>query len=134
VVLGIAEDNFIWSVGKSLAQSILAALNTFLSTNQPLMSRLLNVCLRAASSKRHITSQIFSTVVKFLRGVETNHILLIDYPFNKYPEILRIRSIRNNMVKYDQALGYLASIPENERLYVKIMRPRSDTGNIWKFT
>jgi hypothetical protein len=32
------------------------------------------------------------------------------------------------MVKYNQALNYLSSIPEDERLYVKIMKPRADTA------
>jgi hypothetical protein len=45
-----------------------------------------------------MVSQIFITVLKLLRGVEMNHILLIDYYlFNKYPEILRVRAIRDNM-------------------------------------
>jgi hypothetical protein len=47
-----------------------------------------------------------------------NHILLIDYYlFTKYPEILRIR-----------AMAFLASVPDDERMYVKIMRPRVDTS------
>jgi hypothetical protein len=60
-----------------------------------------------------------------------NHVLLIDYYlFNKYPEILRIRAVRDNMSKYNQALSYeyLASLPPDERLYVKLMRPRMDTN------
>jgi hypothetical protein len=58
-----------------------------------------------------------------------NHLLLIDhYLFTKYPEILRIRSVRESMVKYNQALAYLSSVPKDERLYVKIMNPRSETA------
>jgi hypothetical protein len=88
-----------------------------------------HVCLRAAASMKHITSQIFSTVIRLLRGVEMNHILLIDYYlFNKYPEILRIRAVRDNMAKYNQALTYFWSVPEDERLYVKIMQPRTYTN------
>jgi hypothetical protein len=44
-----------------------------------------------------------------------NHILLTDYYlFNKYPEIFRIRAIRDNMAKDNQALSYLSSVPESE--------------------
>jgi hypothetical protein len=60
---------------------------------QPIRARLFHICLRAAASKVSAVSQIFSTVLRLLRGVEMNHILLKDYYlFTKYPEILRIGS------------------------------------------
>jgi hypothetical protein len=128
-VLGIIEDNFIWTVGTSPQQRVLASRSTFLSANHPLRSRLFHVCLWASSSKVNITSQIFTTVVKLLRGVEMNHILLIDYYlFNKYPEISRIRAVRDNVSKYSQAVSYLASLPTDGLWYVKLIRPRSDTN------
>jgi hypothetical protein len=128
-VLGIIEGTFIWTDGTSPAQAVLATLSTFMSANQPLRIQLFDVCLRASLSQKSITTQILGTVVHLLRGVEMNHILLIDcYLFTKCPEILRIRSVRDNMVKYNQALSYLSSIPEDERLYVKIMKPRADTA------
>jgi hypothetical protein len=128
-VLGIIEGTFIWTDGTSPAKAVLATLSTFMSANQPLRVRLFDVCLRASLSQKSVTTQILSTVVRLLRGVEMNQILVIDYYFfNKYPEILRIRSVRDNMVKYIQALSYLSSIPEDERLYVKIMKPRVDTA------
>jgi hypothetical protein len=66
-------------------------------------------------------------MVKLLQGVEMNHILLIDYYlFNKYPEILRIQAVRDNVSKCNQALSYLASLPTDGRLYVKLI-PRPDT-------
>jgi hypothetical protein len=32
------------------------------------------------------------------------------------------------MIKHNQALNYLSSLPSDERLYVKLLRPRSDTN------
>jgi hypothetical protein len=123
------EGNFIWTDGTAPAQAVLATLSTFTNANQPLRIRLFDVCLRASLSQVSITTQILSTVVRLLRGVEMNHILLIDYYlFTKYPEILRIRSVRDNMSKYIQGLNYLSSVSEDERLYVKIMKPRADTA------
>jgi hypothetical protein len=85
--------------------------------------------LRAAASKINIVTQVFGTVLRLLRGVEMNHVLLIDYfLFTKYPEILRIRSVRDNMARFNQAMTYLASIPEDERMYVKLLRPRIETS------
>jgi hypothetical protein len=128
-VLGIAEDNFIWALGTCPSQRVLATLSAFLSANQPLRGRLIHVCLRAAASKLRITSQIFTTVTRLLRGAEMSHILLIDYYlFTKYPEILRVRAIRGDMANFSQAITYLSSIPEDERLYVKLTRPRVETN------
>jgi hypothetical protein len=57
-----------------------------------------------------------------------NHILFTDYYlFTKYPEILRVRVVRDNMAKYNQALSYLMSVPEPERLYMKLLREESET-------
>jgi hypothetical protein len=58
-----------------------------------------------------------------------NHILPIDYfLFTKYPELLRIRAVRDNMSRFNQAMAYLATIPESERMFVKLMRPRTETA------
>uniref|UniRef100_A0AAT9JN77 Nucleocapsid protein n=1 Tax=Cryptotermes secundus lispivirus 1 TaxID=3133545 RepID=A0AAT9JN77_9MONO len=128
-VLGIQEDEFIWVLRTSPPQRVLASLSTFLSANQPLRTRLFHVCLRAAASKINLTTQIFSTVLRLLRGVEMNHLLLIDYyVITKYPEILRIRVVRDNMARFNLAIGFLSTIPEAERMYVKILRPRVDTA------
>jgi hypothetical protein len=127
-VLGIGDDDFIWTVPNAPAQRILASLSTYLSASQKIRMRLFHVCFRAAAGRTGIATHIFSTVVKLLRGVEMNHILLIDYYlFTKYPEILRVRVVRDNMAKYNQALRYLMSVPEAERLYVKLLREKSET-------
>jgi hypothetical protein len=55
--------------------------------------------------------------------------LLIDYYLiTKYPELLRIRVVRDNMARYNQALAYMSSVPETERLYIKLMRSRIDSA------
>jgi hypothetical protein len=41
---------------------------------------------------------------------------------------LRIRAVRDNMARFNLAMAFLASIPEDERMYVKIMRPKVDTS------
>lgn len=128
-VLGIPEDHFIWVIKTTPPQRVLATLSTYLSANQPLRTRLFHVCFRAASNRVSVISQIFSTVVRLLRGVEMNHILLIDYfLFTKYPELWRIRPVRDNMARFNQAIAYLMTIPETERMFVKLLRPRSETA------
>jgi hypothetical protein len=128
-VLGISDDDFIWVLRTSPAQRALAVLSTLLSANQSLRTRLFHVCLRASASNCNIISQVFGTVLCLLCGVEMNHILLIDYfVFTKYPEILCIRAVHDNMAQFNQAMEYLATVPEEERMYVKLMRPRVDTS------
>lgn len=128
-VLGEMEDEFIWVVKTTPIQRVLATLSTFMSANQPLRTRLFHVCLRASTSPTNIIAQVFGTVLRLLRGVEMNHIMLIDYYlFTKYPEILRIRAVRENMARFNQALAYLTSQPEEDRMYIKLIKPKADTA------
>lgn len=128
-VLGISEGNFIWTDRTSPTQRVLATLSTFLSAIQPLRARIFQVCMRAATSQVSISTQILSTVVRLSRGAEMSHIQLInDFLLTKYPEILRIWHLRGDLKKFKHAMEYLSTIPEDERMYVKILRPRSDTA------
>jgi hypothetical protein len=128
-VLGIADDDSLWVLRSAQPQRVLASLSTFLSANQPLRTRHFHVCLRAAASKVNLTTQIFSTVLRLLSGVEMNHLLLIDYfVLTKYPEILRIRVVRDNMARFNLALAYLSSVPDTDRRHVKILKSCTDTA------
>jgi hypothetical protein len=128
-VLGISEDEFIWVLRSTPPKRVLASLSTFLSANQPLRTRIFHVSLRAAATKISITTQIFTTVPRLIKGVQMNHLPVIDYfVLTKYPEILRIRIVRDNMARFNLALAYLASLPESDRMYVKILKSRIDTA------
>jgi hypothetical protein len=48
--------------------------------------------------------------------------------FNKYPELLRIRVLRDNSNSVNAAMTYLTTIPEEDVMYVKILRPRDETA------
>jgi hypothetical protein len=68
-------------------------------------------------------------VVLLLQGAEMNHSILIDtYVFNKYPELLRIRLLRDNMATYNAAMEFLFTIPAGERMYVKLLYPKDQTA------
>jgi hypothetical protein len=96
---------------------------------QPIRARLFHICLRAAASNVSAVSQIFSTVLRLLRGVEMNHILLIDYYlFTKYSEILRIRSVSDNMTRFNQTMAYT-----REKQQIKIRDKRAEaTYKPWR--
>jgi hypothetical protein len=72
---------------------------------------------------------MFRDVVLLLQGAEMNHIILIDtYIFNKYPELLRIRLLRDNMLTYNAAMEFLFRVPAGERMYVKFLYPKDKTA------
>jgi hypothetical protein len=65
----------------------------------------------------------------FLQGVEIGHILMIDrYIFGKYPELLRIRALRDNMEAMNNAWNYLSSLNPGERYFAKILYNKDETA------
>lgn len=56
------------------------------------------------------------------------HISLIDfYLIRKYPGIMTIKNLRGHVSDWCRAMKYLASLPEEERLFCKILRPVEET-------
>jgi hypothetical protein len=85
-------------------------------------------CVSAASKVSKI-GNMFRDVVLLLQGAEMNHIILIDmYLFNKYPELLSLRQLRYDLMNYNAAMEFLSKIPSSERMHVKLLYPRDQTG------
>jgi hypothetical protein len=75
------------------------------------------------------SANTFKDVVNLMQGSEMNHIRLIDYYiFNKYPELLRIRLLKDDMDSFNKATEYLRTKTEDECLYVKILFPKQETS------
>lgn len=126
--LGILLDYTCWSPDQYPSQECLAALNSFFSANFDLRKHIFQVCL-AASSNNQRAANLFKDVVGLMQGAEMNHILTIDYYiFNKYPELLRIRLIRDGLGSFNQATEFIRSKTEDETLYVKILYSKQDTS------
>ena len=86
------------------------------------------ICVSAARDTRRL-SAIFLEVIMFLQGVEMGHILMTDrYIFSKYPERLRIRSLRDNMESMKTAWAYLASLEPGERYFTKNLYTKDETA------
>jgi hypothetical protein len=76
-----------------------------------------------------LEANIFKDAVNLMQGAEMNHLLMIDYYiFNKYPELLRIRLITDDMGAYNQATEYLRTKNEDECLFVKILYSKQETS------
>jgi len=105
--LGILPDNCIWTENQCPSQETLATSYAFLSASFTLRRLFFLVCVSAARDTRRLNA-IFREVM-FLQGVEMGHIVMIDrYIFSKYPELLRIRALRDNMANMNSAWDYLA--------------------------
>jgi hypothetical protein len=115
--MGIMDDRRCWNEGNCLPQESLAAAYTFLSASLRLRSHFFRVCISAAHDSERL-SAIFHEIVMFLQGVEMGHILMINhYIFGKYPELLRIRALRDNMEAMNHAWAYLVSLDPGERYF-----------------
>ena len=109
-------------------QESLARSYSFLSASFTLRRLFFLICVSAARDSRRL-SAIFREVIMFLQGVEMGHILMIDrYIFSKYPELLRIRSLRDNMESMNTAWAYLASLEPGERYFAKILYTKDETA------
>jgi hypothetical protein len=126
--LGIIDEYCVWTQDQYPSQMALSALNAFMSASFELRRSVFNCCLAACRSPdRH--AAVFRTVVQLLQGIEMNHILMVSsYIFNKYPELLRIRVLRDNLNSVNAAMTYLTTVPEDSVLYVKLLRPREETA------
>jgi len=99
-----------------------------LSASFHLRRELFLICVSGArDSSRY--GAVLREVLVFLQGVEMGHIILIDrYIFSKYPELLRIRSLRDSMIAMNKAWEYLASLPAGERFFAKILYDKNATA------
>jgi hypothetical protein len=121
--LGILDEYCVWTSGQYPPQMALAAINAFMSASFDLRRRIFCCCLAACRNPDR-SAAIFHTVVQLLQGLEMNNLLMIsNYIFNKYPELLRIRALRDNLNAVNTAMTYLTTIPEDNIMYVKILQP-----------
>ncbi|UUW06596.1 VP5 [Cat Tien Hospitalitermes Lispi-like virus] len=126
--LGIMPDKCCWTAAQVPSQEALATSYAFLSASFSLRRLFFLICVAGTRGADRI-SGLFREVVMFLQGVEMGHIVMIDkYIFSKYPELLRIRSIRDNMDAMNNAWAFLASLTPGERYFVKILYNKDETA------
>jgi len=126
--LGILLENCCWTAAQCPPQESLTMCYRILSASFHLRRELFLICVSGArDSSRY--GAVLREVLVFLQGVEMGHIILIDrYIFSKYPELLRIRSLRDSMIAMNKAWEYLASLPAGERFFAKILYDKNATA------
>jgi hypothetical protein len=126
-VLRIMDNRCCWNDGNCPPQEASAAAYTFLSASFKRRRRFFRICVSAAQRTDRLAA-VFREVIMFLQGVEAGHILIIDrYIFGKYPELLRIRALRDNMEAMNRAWAYLVSLDPGERYFAKLLYTRDET-------
>ncbi|QQM16273.1 hypothetical protein 3 [Jimsystermes virus] len=126
--LGILPDRCCWNEAQVPGQVALASSYAFLSASFELRRLFFLICVSAARGPDRISS-IFREVVMFLQGVEMGHIIMIDkYIFSRYPELLRIRSLRDNMEAMNNAWSYLSSLQPGDRYFAKLLYNKDATA------
>lgn len=102
-------------------------INSYLSACRELRGDIFRLVLRGAQADGR-NSNTLKDIAMLLKGAEMSHICMIDeYLYCRYPEILLIRPLHDNSEAMSQAWEYLATIPQDERYYVKLLRPKSET-------
>lgn len=100
----ILDEYCVWTQAQYPPQIALAAINAYMSASFELQKRIICCCLAACRSPDR-TAVVFRTVVQLMQGIEMNHILMVStYIFNKYPELLRIRVLRDNLNSVNAAM------------------------------
>lgn len=126
--LGMTEDNHCWSESQWPIQEALSCFQSFMSANHGLRHRLFMVCVAVSRNSSRIAN-LFRDVLNLLRGSEMNHYILIDcYIFGKYPELLMIRQLRDDMTLYNNATAFLHSLHPGEMMYVRILKTKDETA------
>uniref|UniRef100_A0AAT9JFM3 Nucleocapsid protein n=1 Tax=Macrotermes bellicosus lispivirus 1 TaxID=3133480 RepID=A0AAT9JFM3_9MONO len=126
--LGILPNHCCWALAQCPVQEVLACSYSFMSASFDLRKLFFRICISAARDIHRIAA-IFREVVMFLQGVEMGHIIMIDrYIFAKYPELLRIRALRDNMEAMNNAWTYLASLDPGERYFAKLLYNKDQTA------
>lgn len=125
-------------------QTIAGKLTIECLPRSDVMTRISNVICSASSVRRELFIGIatlarsytknsygsaFNEVMQLLKGTEMGHLSTIEsYIYNRIPEIANTRLLPSLNANYKRALDYLRSVPQSERMYVKLLRDKNETA------
>jgi hypothetical protein len=126
--LGLDNSSIIWTDATYPIFSTMNALSIYLSSAFYLRREIFRICW-AASSGQDRLSNLFKDVVSLLKGTSMTHIILIDeYLYHRYRELLSVRMLADNHAGIKAAWEFLASLPEHEVFYAKILYDKESTA------
>lgn len=108
--------------------TMMGMLSTFLSASYFLRREIFCTCWAAATNQTRIAN-LFKDIISLLKRTNMTHIILIDeYLYNRYNELLSMRPLAGNHKGMNAAWNYLASLPEHERYFAKILYDKEATA------
>jgi hypothetical protein len=126
--LGLLSEDIIWTANTYPEFSSMQHLGQFLSACHFLRREIFRIYW-AASISRGVMSNVYKDAVNLLRGTNMTHILLIDeYLYSRYRELLSIRVLAENHKGMMAAWAYLASLHPTEVYYAKILFSKEETA------
>jgi hypothetical protein len=126
--LGLTQDDLIWTDPTYPALLSINCLGNFLSACYTLRREIFQICW-AASGEQDRYTNLFKDIVGLLKATSMTHIVLIDeYLYNIYKELLSIRLLADNNKGMNAAWEYLANFEEYEMYYCKILQPKESTA------
>jgi hypothetical protein len=126
--MGLENTSTIWTDTTYPAISIMSSLSTYLSSAYFLRREIFRVCWSVALGQDRFCN-LFKDVISLLKGTNMTHIILIDeYLYHRYKEILSVRLLAENHKGMAAAWEFLASLEEHERSFAKILYDKEVTA------
>jgi hypothetical protein len=126
--LGLENTNIIWVDACYPSIAAMNSIATYLSASFFLRREVFRVCW-AVSSGQHRFANLFKDVVGLLKGTNMTHVVLIDeYLYTRYRELLSIRLLASNHKGIMAAWEFLASLPPHETYLCKILYGKETTA------
>jgi hypothetical protein len=126
--LGLNQDDIIWTDATYPALLALNSLGNFLSASFYLRREILRICW-ATSGEQDRYSNLFKDIVSLLKATSMTHIVLIDeYLYTRYKELLLIRLLADNNKGMTAAWEYLATLQGHNMYFCKILETKESTA------
>lgn len=126
--LGLWPTDIIWTDATYPDMTIMGMISSVLSSSYFLRREIFRTCWSAATNQTRFAN-LFKDVVSLLKGTNMTHIILIDeYLYSRYKELLSMRPLAGNHRGMNAAWNYLASLPEHERYFAKILYDKEATA------
>jgi hypothetical protein len=122
-------DDLIWTDPTYPALVSMNRLGNFLSACYTLRKEIFEICWALSGDHNRYYTNLFKEIVGLLKATGMTHIVLIDeYLYNRYKELLSIRMLADNNKGMNAAWKYLANFEEYEMYYCKILQPNESTA------
>ena len=126
--LGLENYNIIWTESTYPTIEAMNTIGSFLSASFHLRREIFRICWAVASLQGRLAN-IFKDVISLLKGTSMTHIILIDeYLYSRYRELLSIRLLADNHKGMLAAWQFLASLQPHEVYYAKILFDKEQTA------